>query len=219
MRIRGKAKVPALLQQADDWIHQEAAGMIHIDKERYTAACLEVGCGKGIFLSQLAEQNPDKLYIGVDKFVEIIARAAMQSASRQLPNVRVSMIDVERIETILAPTSIQTIYLNFSDPWPRRKNEKRRLTYPRFLDIYARILAPNGWLEMKTDNAELFAWSLQSFAKAGWTVSEAERALASTAPQGMEHEARYVKTEYETRFRGLGVPICYLQARPPALLS
>lgn len=215
MRIRGKEKVPALLQQADAWIHQEKNGLIPIDRTIFTTICLEVGCGKGVFLSELASRHKDIFYLGIDKFVEIIARAATQSATKEVNNVLVSMIDVERIESIVAPSSIQTIYLNFSDPWPRRKNEKRRLTYPRFLDRYAKLLVPGGCVEMKTDNADLFIWSLQSFTKAGWTITESERALSATAPEGLEGEARYIKTEYETRFRGLGVPICFLRATPP----
>ncbi len=215
MRIRGKEKVPALLQQADAWIHQETDGLITIDTTSYPTVCLEVGCGKGVFLSELASRHANVFYLGIDKFVEIIARAATQSATREVKNVLFTMTDVERIESIVAPSSIQTIYLNFSDPWPRRKNEKRRLTYPRFLDKYARLLAPGGWVEMKTDNADLFIWSLQSFTKAGWTIAESERALSETAQEGFEDEARYIKTEYETRFRGLGVPICFLRAIPP----
>ncbi len=216
MRIRGKEKVPALLQQADAWIHQENNGLIAIDKNLYPTVCLEVGCGKGVFLSELALRHRDVFYVGIDKFVEIIARAATLSAKKEVKNVLFSMIDVERIESLIAPSSIQTIYLNFSDPWPRRKNEKRRLTYPRFLDIYSKLLAPGGWIEMKTDNADLFIWSLQAFTKAGWTVAESERALSQSAPEGLEDEARYIKTEYETRFRGLGVPICFLRATPPS---
>nr|NNM91422.1 tRNA (guanosine(46)-N7)-methyltransferase TrmB [Bacilli bacterium] len=215
MRIRNKQKVPRLLEQADAWIYATENGKLPIDRTRFQRVCLEVGCGKGNFISTLGERNSDTFYLGIDKFVEIIARAASKSAIKEVDNVKIARLDVQAIETLLDPQSIATIYLNFSDPWPRRRNGIRRLTHPNFLSLYAKLLQSDGFVEMKTDNADLFAFSVTSFNRSGWTIVERDDDLTAKVPEGQEHLAKYIKTEYEMRFRSQGVAIHYLKAFPP----
>ncbi|MBO4788739.1 MAG: tRNA (guanosine(46)-N7)-methyltransferase TrmB [Lachnospiraceae bacterium] len=171
---------------------------------------IEIGMGKGQFLLTLAQQNPDVNYVGIEKYSSVLIRALARQEELKLPNLRLIRYDAETIDELFADGEVDRIYLNFSDPWPKDRHAKRRLTSDRFLARYARILAPEGRVEFKTDNVDLFDFSLESAENCGWTLSEVTRDLHnSPAAEGN------VMTEYEERFSALGNPICRLVATPP----
>ena len=172
---------------------------------------VEIGMGKGQFLTEMAAAHPEIGYLGVEKYSSVLLRAVQKQEERQLPNLRLLRMDAEKLEEIFAPGEVQRIYLNFSDPWPKDRHAKRRLTSPAFLARYRKILAPEGTLEFKTDNRGLFAFSLESAEACGWEL------LASTwdlhhSPLGEGN----IMTEYEERFSQDGNAICKLIIRPPA---
>ena len=171
---------------------------------------IEIGMGKGQFLLTLAQQNPDVNYVGIEKYSSVLIRALARQEELKLQNLRLIRYDAETIDELFADGEVDRIYLNFSDPWPKDRHAKRRLTSDRFLARYARILAPEGRVEFKTDNVDLFDFSLESAESCGWTLSEVTRDLHnSPAAEGN------VMTEYEERFSALGNPICRLVATPP----
>ncbi len=171
---------------------------------------VEIGMGKGQFLLTLAQQNPDVNYVGIEKYSSVLIRALARQEELKLQNLRLIRYDAETIDELFADGEVDRIYLNFSDPWPKDRHAKRRLTSDRFLARYARILAPEGRVEFKTDNVDLFDFSLESAENCGWTLSEVTRDLHnSPAAEGN------VMTEYEERFSALGNPICRLVATPP----
>ncbi len=171
---------------------------------------IEIGMGKGQFLLTLAQQNPDVNYVGIEKYSSVLIRALARQEELKLQNLRLIRYDAETIDELFAEGEVDRIYLNFSDPWPKDRHAKRRLTSDRFLARYARILAPEGRVEFKTDNVDLFDFSLESAENCGWTLSEVTRDLHnSPAAEGN------VMTEYEERFSALGNPICRLVATPP----
>lgn len=215
MRIRGNDKISSYLERSGALLELTPTSFDPSLAEEYAETRLEIGCGRGAFLAKMATQNPNVLFVGVEKFVPIIARAAALCASNDRNNVRFYRMDIGKALDVFPTGSFARIYLNFSDPWPKRRHEKHRLTHPRFLSIYEKLLAPFGVVELKTDNEPFFEWSLDSVGRAGWQLIEVDRSVADIAPQGNEHEGRFAQTEYETRFRGLGQPIFFLSTKPP----
>ncbi len=215
MRIRGNDKIADYLEQGAAILHLSPQPIPLELAAQFTERRLEIGCGKGAFLAQISTLHPDVLFVGIDKFVPIVARAAAQAAKRELINVRIYKADISSAPEFLPARYFSVIYLNFSDPWPKRRQEKHRLTHPRLLALYERLLTRGGTLEFKTDNAEFFAWSLRSLEKSGWQMLEVDENVAAEAPPGREVEGKFVQTEYETRFRGLGQAIFYIRAEPP----
>ena len=171
---------------------------------------IEIGMGKGRFLLTLAQQNPEINYIGIEKYSSVLLRALSRQEELQLPNLRLLRYDAETVDEIFAEGEISRIYLNFSDPWPKDRHAKRRLTSDRFLARYARILAPGGHVEFKTDNVDLFDFSLEEAARCNWSLSHVTRDLHASA----DAEGN-VMTEYEERFSAMGNPICRMVATPP----
>jgi tRNA (guanine-N7-)-methyltransferase len=165
---------------------------------------LEIGCGKGRFLTQLALKEPDVLFIGLEKVASVVVSAAEKAESMDLENARFIIGDARDLENFFSPGELEAIYLNFSDPWPSPRHWHRRLTHGSFLRVYGSLLAPGGLLELKTDNRPLFDFTLRELKSDGWTVVEA----SSDLPESEED----VQTEYEARFRARGVPICRVKA-------
>ncbi|MDO4454599.1 MAG: tRNA (guanosine(46)-N7)-methyltransferase TrmB [Eubacteriales bacterium] len=166
---------------------------------------IEVGMGKGRFITQLALENPDKNFIGIEKYSSVLLRALEKR--EQLPelmNLYFLRMDAEDLEKIFAPGEVSGIYLNFSDPWPKDRHAKRRLPSKEFLARYDKILAREGKVEFKTDNIDLFRFALEQVQEAGWKLE------AHT--YDLHHEPEMVKgnimTEYEERFSSQGNPIC-----------
>ena len=173
------------------------------------ALWVEVGCGKGKFTAETAAANPDVLLIAVEKCREAMVVAMEKAKNMGLKNVFFIDMDVEKIEDIFAPGEIDRLFINFPDPWPRKKNAKRRLTYRTFLDKYCRVVRENGEIHYKTDNAPLFEFSLEEFAACGLEVKNVTRNLHDNGVVG-------IMTGYEEKFHALGTPInrCEVVCRP-----
>ena len=178
-------------------------------KENCAALWVEVGCGKGKFTVETAAANPDVLLIAVERCREAMVVAMEKAQSMKLTNVFFIDMDVEKIEEIFAPGEINRLFINFPDPWPRKKNRKRRLTYRTFLDKYCRVVRENGEIHYKTDNAPLFEFSLEEFAACGLEVKALTRNLHENGIVG-------IMTGYEEKFHALGTPInrCEVVCKP-----
>ena len=164
---------------------------------------LEIGMGKGRFLMDLAELNPEVNYIGIEKYSSVLLRAIQKQEQRQLPNVIFIRMDAENITEVFAPAEVDKIYLNFSDPWPKDRHAKRRLLSREFLSRYDKILKPEGRVEFKTDNKDLFDFALEEVEPAGWTLDAVTYDLHNDPVMNEGN----VMTEYEERFSSLGNPI------------
>ncbi|MCC8059759.1 MAG: tRNA (guanosine(46)-N7)-methyltransferase TrmB [Clostridiales bacterium] len=168
---------------------------------------IEIGMGKGRFIMELAVRNPEINYIGIERYSSVLLRALQKREGLELPNLRFLCEDAGDLAEIFAPGEVTRIYLNFSDPWPKDRHAKRRLTSPEFLKVYDQILAAEGVVEFKTDNQGLFAYSLESIPAAGWRIEcYTEDLHHSDMAEGN------VMTEYEMKFSALGNPICKLIA-------
>ena len=170
---------------------------------------IEVGMGKGQFITSLAALHPEINYIGIEKYSSVLIRAIEKQEELQLPNLKFLRFDAEYLPDIFAPGEIAHIYLNFSDPWPKERHAKRRLTSRQFFERYDKILAGNGVVEFKTDNDDLFAFSMEEVAEAGWTL-DAHTFDLHHDPVLNEGN---IMTEYEEKFSSLGHPIHKLIAR------
>lgn len=168
---------------------------------------IEVGMGKGKFIMELAAAHPDVNYLGIERYSSVLLRALQKRAERDLSNIFFLCIDAKEMADYFAPGEVSRIYLNFSDPWPKDRHAKRRLTSPVFMEVYDSILKPDGVIEFKTDNRGLFEYSLESIPAAGWDI------LAHTFDLHRSDMAEgNVMTEYETKFASEGKPICKLVA-------
>lgn len=177
-----------------------------------TALWVELGCGKGKFTAETAQANPDVLLIAVERCREAMVVAMEKARDMGLSNVYYIDMDAESVEDIFAPGEIDRLFLNFPDPWPRKKNAKRRLTHRRFLEKYCRVLREGGQLHFKTDNAGLFDFSLEEFAACGLETRNVTRNLHENGVVG-------IMTGYEEKFCALGTPInrCEVVCKPFAL--
>ena len=166
---------------------------------------LEVGMGKGRFITQLALENPDKNFIGIEKYSSVLLRALEKR--EQLPelmNLYFLRMDAEDLENVFAPGEVSGIYLNFSDPWPKDRHAKRRLPSKEFLARYDKILVREGKVEFKTDNIDLFRFALEQVEEAGWKLEAHTFDLHNDS----EMVKGNIMTEYEERFSSQGNPIC-----------
>lgn len=168
---------------------------------------IEVGMGKGRFIMELAQTFPNINFIGIERYSSVLLRALQKRQELELSNICFLCVDAKSLDQIFAQDEISRIYLNFSDPWPKDRHAKRRLTSPEFMKVYERILCPEGQLEFKTDNQGLFAYSLESIPAAGWKICQYTFDLHhSSMAQGN------IMTEYEEKFAAQGNPICKLVA-------
>lgn len=170
---------------------------------------IEIGIGKGQFIMQLAKDHPDINYIGIERYSSVLLRALQKMEVEPLPNIRFLCMDASMITEVFDKEEVAKIYLNFSDPWPKERHAKRRLTSRQFFERYDKILARNGVVEFKTDNDDLFAFSMEEVAEAGWTL-DAHTFDLHHDPVLNEGN---VMTEYEEKFSSLGHPIHKLIAR------
>lgn len=168
---------------------------------------IEIGCGKGNFITKTALNNPNIRYIAIEKVSNVIVLAMEKAKNSELENLRFMRGNFEYLGETFPDKSVDRIYLNFSDPWPKKGYAKRRLTHGGFLEIYKRILKDNGEICFKTDNRDLFDFSLESFPENGFTLSDVTYDLHNSDFEGN------IMTEYEERFSSMGVPICRLVAR------
>lgn len=161
---------------------------------------LELGCGKGRFTAGTAEQNPQALLVAIERVPDAMVIAMERACAQELENVLFIDGDVSRLPELFGPGEVDRIYINFCDPWPGNRHSKRRLTHPDFLTRYRAVLSEGGQIHFKTDNRDLFEWSLFQFPKAGFTLSEVTRDLHRDGICG-------VMTDYEEKFHNLGTPI------------
>ncbi len=166
---------------------------------------VELGCGKGRFTVETAKAEPDALVLAIEKVPDAMVLAMERARDAGITNVRFMDFDAANLADIFAPEEIHRLYLNFSDPWPKSRDAKFRLTTPGFLRLYADALPLGGQIWFKTDNVPLFDWSLEQFQAEGWALSELSRDLHRDGPQG-------IMTDYEVKFTAEGMPICRLVA-------
>ena len=173
------------------------------------ALWVEVGCGKGKFTAETAEANPNVLLIAVERCREAMVVAMEKAKNMGLKNVFFIDMDVANIEEIFDRGEMDRLFINFPDPWPRKKNAKRRLTHRGFLDKYCRTVREGGEIHFKTDNAPLFEFSVEEFAACGLQVNNLTRNLHANGIVG-------IMTGYEEKFHALGTPInrCEVVCKP-----
>ena len=169
---------------------------------------IEIGMGKGRFVSTLAQLNPDINYVGIEKYSSVLLRAVEKQDELNLPNLRFIRMDAEAITEVFDRGEVDRIYLNFSDPWPKDRHAKRRLTSRQFFERYNIILKKDGQVEFKTDNRPLFDFSVEEVKEAGWQL----RAVTYDLHNDAKLCEGNVMTEYEERFSAAGNPICKLIA-------
>lgn len=166
---------------------------------------LEIGMGKGRFITELAARNPQANYVGIEKYSSVLLRALeKRSELPELTNLLFLRMDAEDLTEVFGEHEVAGIYLNFSDPWPKDRHAKRRLPSREFLARYDRILCPEGRVEFKTDNRALFDFALEQAAEAGWTLE----ACTFDLHQDEQMAQGNIMTEYEERFSSQGNPIC-----------
>ena len=170
---------------------------------------LEIGMGKGRFIMDLAALNPNINYIGIERYTSVLLRAVQKMEENPLPNVRFLCVDAATLPDIFAPEEVNRIYLNFSDPWPKDRHARRRLTSSEFLARYDQFLAKDGRLEFKTDNVGLFDFSLEEINNSDvWHIDVHTYDLHEDPMLNFGN----VMTEYEEKFSSKGNPICKLIA-------
>mgnify|MGYP005776875287 CR=1 FL=1 len=168
---------------------------------------IEVGMGKGRFIMEMAQTHPEMNFIGVKRYSSVLLRGLQKSAEIDLPNIYFMRVDAKDLADIFEKGEVSRIYLNFSDPWPKDRHAKRRLTSVNFMEVYDKVLKPDGVVEFKTDNRGLFEFSLGSIQEAGWKIKYHTFDLHHS-----EYAEGNVMTEYEMKFSSKGNSICKLIA-------
>ncbi|MBA4601450.1 tRNA (guanosine(46)-N7)-methyltransferase TrmB [Thermoactinomyces mirandus] len=170
---------------------------------------VELGTGKGQFLAEASTKYPEINWIGIERIQEPLLKAVRKGEETENANLRFIWMDAKWLDEVFEPGEIKRIYLHFSDPWPKKRHAKRRLTHHFFLKLYRKVLAPDGDLILKTDSVSLFDFSLQEFADHGWELLEKTRDLYNS-PFKKEN----IATEYEEKFVSRGLPIHYVRVKP-----
>lgn len=159
---------------------------------------LEVGTGKGKFITEMAKLHPHINFIGVELYDSVIVSALKKLLETELPNVKLLQVNAKDLRNFFAKGEVSRIYLNFSDPWPKKRHEKRRLTHKNFLEIYEDILIDKGEIHLKTDNQAFFEYSLLSFSAYGLLLKDISLDLHNSDFEGN------IMTEYEEKFSEKG---------------
>lgn len=168
---------------------------------------LEIGCGRGDFIVELARAQPRRNYIAMDLKNEVLVYALRKINEQGLTNVRILSMKAEELDEVFAPGEIADIYINFANPWPKAGQTKRRLTHSRFLSLYRLFMGESSCLSFKTDDEGLYRDSLEYFPEAGYAITFQTEDLPADWPGN-------IQTEYETKFRRFGMPIYRIDARP-----
>lgn len=166
---------------------------------------IEIGMGKGNFIIGMAKNNPNINFIGIEMYDSVIVKAALKLENVQIENLRLIRMDARLINDVFEK-EIDLIYLNFSDPWPKKRTAKRRLTHERFLRLYENIFKKQKTIYMKTDNVPLFEFSIESLSEFGYKLKNISLDLHSSSFEGN------VMTEYESKFNEKGIKINRLEA-------
>lgn len=209
MRTRYNPQANDIIENFDRFIkdREKLQGILNTDKK----ICIEIGMGKGDFISNMAKLNPDNVYIGIELSPQVLA-LAIKKLNRfeeengiALKNLYFMSFDALKLLDYFSENQVDVLYLNFSDPWPKKRHTKRRLTYKDFLGNYKKVLKKDGIIEFKTDNRGLFEYSLVSMQNFGMEFIEVYLDLHKT-------EVFNVETEYEKKFSPFG-PIYKLVAK------
>ena len=205
MRLRNVTGSREVIAACDYVIHnpQECRGKWHEIFGNDNPVRIEIGMGKGRFITELARQNPDVNYVGIEKFSSVLIRGVQKQEEDPLLNLYFIRMDAEEITSGFGTGEVDRIYLNFSDPWPKDRHAKRRLPSREFLRRYGEILISEGVVEFKTDNSDLFQFALEELEPAGWKILQMTKDLHND----MQMMQGNVMTEYEERFSSKGNPI------------
>lgn len=217
MRLRNIPRADTVIMECADVIKEEKN-----HRGKWTQVfgnenpiCLEIGMGKGRFLLTLAKQNPHMNYVGIERYSSVLLRAvenfqALKEEGIKLPNVRFICMDATMLPEVFAQEEVNRIYLNFSDPWPKARHARRRLTSKEYFQRYDKVLEKEGCVEFKTDNQDLFTFSMEELAQSSqWEAIEFTVDLHNDEVMRVDN----VMTEYEEKFSSLGHPICKLIAK------
>lgn len=207
MRVRKRKGVETFLSSYPEIVLQEPVDWKQIF-ENDNPIQIEVGCGKGNFVTKMALQHPELNFIGIDLQETVISYALDKILLSTLTNVKLLLVNGKELVNYFPTGSIDKLYLNFSDPWPKNRHEKRRLTYRNFLILYEKLLRPSGGISFKTDNRALFEYSLVSMSQYGMQIEKVWLDLHKDKEFAMEN----VQTEYEQKFCKKG-PIYKLEAQ------
>lgn len=209
MRTRYNPQANDIIENFDRFIkdREKLQGILNTDKR----ICIEIGMGKGDFISNMAKLNPDNVYIGIELSPQVLALAIKklnrfeEENGLSLKNLYFMSFDALKLLDYFSENQVDVLYLNFSDPWPKKRHTKRRLTYKDFLENYKKVLKKDGIIEFKTDNRGLFEYSLVSMQNFGMEFIDVYLDLHKT-------EVFNVETEYEKKFSPFG-PIYKLVAK------
>ena len=215
MRLRNKPWAVKLVNEHQESVIQDPDPSKAIDwSERFANISrpleIEVGSGKGRFITTLAERYPEKNFVALELQTTAAGIILRTKLEKKLDNLQIMRADAADIDAFFAANSADKIYLNFSDPWPKSRHEKRRLTYKSFLQKYQTVLKDNGLLEFKTDNSGLFAYSVKSLNNFGMQFDFVSVDLHHEADEIVEQN---IETEYEHKFASKGNPIYALHAK------
>ena len=212
MRLRRKPWVDEAIHEFDSFVFSRDQEIGEEKKGQWAALFgrqaplhVELGTGKGDFISQLAERHPENNYIGIEAQQDVLYSAAKKIAGMGLTNVRLLVFDINNIENIFDEGEVDRFYINFCDPWPKKRHAKRRLTHRNFLALDKQLLGEGGHLRFKTDNRALFDFSVEEFKEFGLEIIALSYDL---------HNSDYdneVQTEYERKFSSLGTPINFCE--------
>lgn len=209
MRMRRKPNLIPRMERCSRVLIEDPAALRGTWKQKfpeYDNLWLELGCGKGRFTADTAEQNPKAFLVAIEKVPDVMVMAMERAFDKGLPNVRFIDGDALALPVLFEPCEVDRIFINFCDPWPKKSATKHRLTSPGFLEIYESILRPGGEIHFKTDNQPLFEYSVETLEENGWMLSEVTRDLHENGPVG-------VMTDYEAKFYAQGVKISRFVAR------
>lgn len=213
MRVRNKPEALAKLAEYPQYVvthPEEYKGEWKTVFGNDNPIHIEVGSGKGRFINEMAKAHPDINYIGIEMNKNVLVNALDKLIASDVPNLKLLLVDGRNLTEYFADNEIDLLYLNFSDPWPKTRHEKRRLTYKTFLATYQQILKDQGEIHFKTDNRGLFEYSLASFSQYGMILKQVWLDLHQSS------FADNIMTEYEEKFSSKGQPIYRVEAQFPS---
>lgn len=206
MRMRKRKWVTPYLETEERYLIRNTEKKGHWLTMPYTSLCLEIGMGMGDFLVGNAVRNPETLYIGFEKDETCVAKAIRKATEADIDNLWIINDDATKLPEYFEDKEVDVIYLQFSDPWPKKAHYKRRLTYTSFIELYEKVLKDGGEIVFKTDNQGLYEFSLVSFAESSFKLIE-----CSVDYHRVPREE--ICTEYESKFIAEGKPIYYARFR------
>lgn len=208
MRMRNKPWAEDFLLEHQDIVSigEERKGNISAWFNQEQPIHIEVGSGMGRFITEMAKAHPEINYIGIERDKNVMIRIVEKAVEQNITNLRLLTVDAEHLPEFFNSGEVDRIYLNFSDPWPKTRHAKRRLTHENFLKIYQEILRPDGEIHFKTDNQHLFEFSLESMSQYSMKLKNINLDLHTNEPEDN------IKTEYEEKFSNKGFRINRLEA-------